>query len=396
MIRFIFLVGCLILMTPVIMLGQTAEQEDIQFLIIEALTNNPDIAAELSRMDMLDQRITQAGALDDPELRFKLMEMPGFKPSEAMYANLELMQMIRFPTKLSTQSDIASVQAEHAHHDHLHVVLGVIAELKSAYAMLWYARTAFALTQENQRLVEQILRTAQTRYAVGSSSQQDVLKTNIELARLKTKEASLKQEIIAAESMLRSILNRPATSPVGGIEMGPLPEVNQSLDDLLSFGLANKPMLVHDSLTVRESDLMLNLSRQEYLPDFNLSLEYVTSPLLGHKQWSVMVGITLPFAPWTLGKASARVQEAQAGRAMSASKFQSAKNMTYAKIQENYEAVRAYETEVKYYEQTILPQTKQSLQALMAEYQTGTTSYLMLLDTYRMYQEMSMDAAMAR
>ena len=32
----------------------------------------------------------------------------------------------------------------------------------------------------------------------------------------------------------------------------------------------------------------------------------------------------------------------------------------------------------------------------MSEYQTGSASYLMLLDSNRMYQEISMDAAMAR
>ncbi|HEX9829561.1 MAG TPA: TolC family protein, partial [Bacteroidota bacterium] len=282
------------------------------------------------------------------------------------------------------------------HHDHLEKVISVIADLKSAYAMLWYARTASELTRENQQLVELILSSAQTRYAVGGTSQQDVLKTNIELAKLKTKEASLRQEEIAAESMMRAILNRSSARPIGQISLEPVRTLRYSVDDLLAFGLANKPMLVHDSLSVHEQDLMVSLTRQEYLPDLSLSLEYVTSPLLGHKQWSFMVGITLPFAPWTLGKASARVQEAQSERSMMASKYQASKNMLQARIREQYAAVKAYETEILYYENTILPQTRQSLQALMSEYQTGSASYLMLLDSYRMYQEISMDAAMAR
>ena len=396
MTRFLFLVWYVALIAPVVSFGQTTEPEELQFLIIEALMNNPDIAGEVARMEKFEQRTPQASALDDPQLIFKLMEMPGFDPGRAMYANLELMQMIRFPSKLSTQRAIATVQAEHAHHDHLEKVISVIADLKSAYAMLWYARTASELTRENQQLVELILSSAQTRYAVGGTSQQDVLKTNIELAKLKTKEASLRQEEIAAESMMRAILNRSSAMPIGQISLEPVRTLRYSVDDLLAFGLAHKPMLIHDSLSVHEQDLMLSLSRQEYLPDLSLSLEYVTSPLLGHKQWSFMVGITLPFAPWTLGKASARVQEAQSERSMMASKYQASKNMLQAKIREQYEAVKAYETEILYYENTIIPQTRQSLQALMSEYQTGSASYLMLLDSYRMYQEISMDAAMAR
>ena len=395
MARYLFVFVCTIFFSS-LAFAQTAEPEELQFLIIEALTKNPDIAGEIYRMQMFEQKITQAGALDDPRLTFKLMEIPGFKTGEAMFANLELMQMIRFPTKLSTQRAIAGVQAEHAHHDHIEKELSIIAELKSVYAMLWYARTALDLNRENQRLAEQIVRIAQARYAVAGASQQDVLKTNIELARLKTKEASLQQEVTTAESMMRAILNRPATAAIGAIELEPLDTLQLSLGDLLAYGFANRPMLLHDSLSVQERDLMLSLSRQEYIPDLNLSLEYVTSPMLGLKQWSFMVGISIPWAPWTLGKASARVQEAQADRSMSVANFQSTKNMIHAKVREQHAALKAYETELLYYEKTILPQTKQSLQALMAEYQTGSASYLMLLDTYRMYQEMSTDAAMAR
>jgi outer membrane protein TolC len=155
-------------------------------------------------------------------------------------------------------------------------------------------------------------------------------------------------------------------------------------------------MLSQDSLDIVESDLMVSMARQEYIPDFKISIERVTQPLIGVNTWTVMAGITLPFAPWSLSKASARVQEAQADRSMRQSMLQANRNMTEASIRESFARVKAYEIQVQSIEQTILPQSRQSLQSSLTEYQSGRTSYLMLLDAFRMNQDMKMESSMAR
>jgi outer membrane protein TolC len=155
-------------------------------------------------------------------------------------------------------------------------------------------------------------------------------------------------------------------------------------------------MLVHDSLSVFEAELMLRFSRQEYFPDFTVGIERMTMPGSGMGNWTVSAGISLPFAPWTLNKASARVQEAQARRGVMESMSASTRNMIAARVRETYAAVKAWERRASSYEMDILPKTERSLRLLMTEYQTGMTSYLMLIDGFRIYQEMAMDNIMAR
>lgn len=395
MARYVLLLVVVCYISPSVS-AQVVEAEDLQFLIIEAIQKNPRIAADVARMELFERRVPQAGTLDEPQLTYKLMEFPSTRFAEAVYQNFELMQMITFPTKLSTKKAIAQIQAEHAHHDHLETILDVTSQLKSAYAMLWAARTRLAINQENQRLLRQILQAAQTQYAVGKVTLQDVLKTNIELAKQKSHEAAIQKEIAAAESMMRSLLLRPADVPIGPIHLDTLEPIKQTPETLIAYALANRPMLLHDSLSVVEGDLMVSLMKQEYLPDFRVSLERVTMPTLRMKSWSVTAGISIPIAPWTLSKASARVQEATAERAMRTLMFASSKSMVEADIRKTYASVTALEVQVQSFERTIIPQTQQSLQALLAEYQTGKTNYLMLIDGFRMYQEMKMEATMAR
>src|SRR5262245_10974251 len=94
---------------------------DLSFLIAEAMLNNPEIQAALSRWDALEASAERAGSLPDPELKFMQEDMPGFDFGEAMFSRLGLMQTIPFPSKLSLRSEIAGREAEHAHHDHLEV-----------------------------------------------------------------------------------------------------------------------------------------------------------------------------------------------------------------------------------------------------------------------------------
>src|SRR5437867_1362937 len=86
---------------------------DLQFLVAEALITNPEISAAVSQMDVMEARVPQARALDDPELKIMREEW-----TDGTYNNLELMQSVRFPSKLSTQGKLPEIQAQRAHQDH--------------------------------------------------------------------------------------------------------------------------------------------------------------------------------------------------------------------------------------------------------------------------------------
>jgi outer membrane protein TolC len=392
----------LVVLTSRVAISQSAQpaqaaprEENLQDLIEEALARNPEISVEMYKIEVARLHLPQAGALMDPELNFRLMEIPGTDLNKAMYANIELMQVISFPTKLTAQKAIAELLTEHAHHDRMERVLSVIAELKTAMAMLWFARESQGINESNKELLTKILRATETAYTVGKASQQEVLRTNIELARLTINDGRIREQTVSAESRLRALLNRPATMPIGRFEISGQPIQLPSIDLLLTYARENKPILIHDSLNVLEKQLTVGLMKKEYLPDFKFALEYVRMPVLMENRWSVSAGITLPFAPWTIAKTSSKVQEAEAERLMLSSMYTASKNSIENQIRSGYASLQAIEKQLRTTQSTILPQLRQSIQLLLTEYETGKTSYMMLLDGYRMYNEMQLDSAMA-
>jgi outer membrane protein TolC len=262
--------------------------------------------------------------------------------------------------------------------------------------MVWYVRAALGINGENQRLLEQIVAAAQRNYSVGKATQQDLLQARIELARANAEQASLFHEVTAAEAMLRALLNRKSSVAIGPIIIDSLLVPLPQPETLVRFALQNRPMIIHDSLSVTESELMVSMAKQEYLPDLRFSIEYVKLPMIPEQRWSVSAGLSIPFAPWTLSKASSRVSEAKAETGMRMNMLQSSRNMVDAQVRTAYANARASEAMVTAYEREILPQSLQALRSLLADYQTGKAAYLVLIDSYRMYEMTRMDAAKAR
>lgn len=342
--RLTFLVHLVLWIVPAFAQGQTTE--DMQRLIVEALEQNPDIKSELYRLQMMEERIPQARALDDPQFTYSLMEFPGTSVREARFQNFGLMQMIMFPTKLGIRAEIADIGAQTARFQYSEKSLEVVAALKSAYAMLWGARTNLRINKEDQQLLEQILRIAETQYAVGKGSLQDILRTRIQLEKIRLQEATLKQEVIQAESMMMAILNRK-TGAIGEVAYPPFSRIDFPLNRLLDYARHSRPMLLADSLGIEQARKMVSMMRQEYIPDFSIAVERVTMPVERMNMWSVMAGISIPFAPWSLGKASARVQEAMAEQSMRTSMLTASRNMVEAQIRDAFAKVESYARQVE-------------------------------------------------
>ena len=396
-------VACLCMLLLTSARGQVAKESrgsagrmSLDSLLLEAVRANPEIHSALSQAEVMEARIRQAGVLDDPEFTYMRELMPGFNWNEAQMQRLELMQMIRFPSKLTRADEIATLQAyeEHAMHDER--TNDVLASVKTGYYDLWLAQQMGILNGESIRLVEQIVSAARTRYAVGSAGMQDVLKGTVELTRARNDGIVARQQELSAKAMLMALLNRQPGDSLGTASLSAEPARSPSLDTLQYLAVLLRPMVRRDSIAVDEGRTMLSLAHSEYLPDFKLTLQYVTEPTGSFRGWSVFAGISLPFAPWTLARSGGRVEEAEATLRKSVSGYQASRTTVVAEVQDTYYRVESAKEQFVNFRDSILPQAQQALLASMAEYQTGKTDILMLLDACRTYLDLRKEALMAR
>lgn len=365
-------------------------------LIDQALLKNLSLNSYSMEIRALESKIAQIRSLENPELTFKLMEMPRLRPDEAMFANLELMQMIRFPAKISTEARMAQIEVDRAQQIFNEKSVDIIMQVKIAYYELWMIQQNMKLNQQNVELMKQVLEITRLQYSVGKTSQQDVLRAEIEIAKLEKEFLRYQEMEETTLAMLASLLNQDISNFTGLATAPDIISFNFEIEQIQAYALKKCSKLRSDSLMVEREKTMHKLSKLEYLPDMKVGIEYVSSPMTGFRGWSLQAGITLPFSLWTLSKANAKVQEAEANIIKSELIYNNERNMLLSKVREYYAKLRSLIEQWELYDKKIIPLAEQSLQLTLTNYQTGKTDFLMLLDTYRMLTMEKMEAIMIR
>jgi cobalt-zinc-cadmium efflux system outer membrane protein len=365
-------------------------------LLKEASERNPTIRASRHRIAAASARVSQAGTLDDPEFTYMREEMPGFRWNEAVKQRLGIMQMIRFPSKLSGEADLARVSQTSTSYEEAEKVNDVFLRLRSAYYRWWYAQQVQILRLENLQVLRQVSDVTRTRFASGSAMLQDALKVNVEIARAESELFAGRQEVKASAAMLAALVDRDNGDSLGVALLPELPPASQPLDTLECQALRNRPMLLADSLAIEDGRLALSLARSEYLPDLRLGVEYVTFPSSSMTGWNLFASVSIPFAPWTIGKAGGRVEEARATIGGAEATYRATHLMVLSSVREMYALAEAARERESRFRSSIVPQAFRSLEASLAAYRAGKADILMILDTYRTSVDVKMEHLMSR
>jgi outer membrane protein TolC len=365
-------------------------------LIGEALERNPELIAAKHQIAVAEGRASQAGVLPPPTLTYMRDQMNNFVWNEAMMDQWELMQMVMFPTKLSAQSAIGRLQRMQWVEDAVEKGAEIRFRVRSAFAEFWSLQNSRRVVFENVRLMKQFTEIARTRLSVGTGSLEDALKAGVEAAKMENQLIGIEKKQQGMAAMLAALTGRPAGDPIGTALLPEFRNLPLRLDSLLALAVEHRPMLRRDSLMVEEGTRMLSMARQEYLPDLTFGVRYYRFTQMDQRAWSVMAGISLPFVPWSIGRAAGKVEEAEAGLMKSRANFDATRSMVIASVTELYHRTDAAGQQLRNYYDSILPQAHDALMAGVSAYQAGKTDFLMLLDSFRMNLELSMEAIMTR
>jgi len=347
----------------------------LEDLEAEALAVNPAIMAALDRITGGTARIGAEGLLDAPELTYRRKSMPGFRWGDNMTSEWELTQMIRFPSKYGTDRSLAETQSEHTHHQAEEIVNTVLYRLRKAYADLWYVQQKTVLEKENLRITDRVRKIAEARYDVGKSTRNESLMADMLHTRTLNNLIDLRRSELGVKAILGSILNRRPRDTIGYAIISEDPAFPMSLDTLLSLADRIRPMLVHKSMGITEREILLSRSKQMYLPDLRLGVMYMDSRMEGFGGWGISATISLPFAPWSLGRPGASVEEAEAMVSDARNSYEAMKNDVTASVQEAFLRVNAHLEMMKNIARTILPDAEQSLRVSLSLYQNSEVGY---------------------
>lgn len=359
----------------------------------EVQQKNPRLQAFKTRIQSSEARVPQATAWDDPQAAVEFFATPVTSANpfrDGMETDYSLQQAIPLFGQKSLMGNVARANVGMTEQSAAAIERSLIADAKRSYAMLYSAQRRLDVNEENQRLLKQIIESARAKYSVGLTSQGDVLKVQVELAKLQNERATLQQELVAAEAMMNALRASPANTEIGRVAEKQPQQFTGAQDELFDRSLNDRPELRAMRYEIEMNNAEVAVAKRMRFPELMLRGMYKDMKE-GTDQWAAMIGINIPLAPWGIGKYSGKVEESELNVRSSEQSLADMQNMVKAEVRDAFAKVQSRWQQIDRYQQTILPQAEQSLQSTLASYQTDKADFLSLLDTYRLVQMFKME-----
>jgi outer membrane protein TolC len=391
-----------LLLYPGVRTSASAQESNplkLEGLVVEAIQSNPQLQAARNRAGAFGKRVDQVTSWESPQIGVEFFQTPikSF-PNPAkdwMENDYFIQQMIPFPGKLSAMGLASENQANMAEQEYRGLERKIVRELKSAYYELYLAQRKIQVNLENQDLMRNFVGIARKQYEVGMGKQADVLRAQTELSTLINNGLNLQKEKKVAESMINTILSRPANAPLGTVPDVEHESPEWTFEQLQPLAVEARPELKAMNFNIAMNRAEVSAARREYFPDLMAKLTYKDMANTKDDFWSAMVGISIPLAPWSSGRYTSKVEENELNVKSAEGEYSNMKNMVLYEVQQSLVSVQTNQNLVRLYQTTVIPQAEQTLQSTTASYQTGKTEFLMLIDAYRMVLMSRLDYYMA-
>lgn len=354
-------------------------------LVAEAERNHPSIQAAARMVDAKRARIAQARALPDPQLSVGYMgDFAPFKTQRndpASYRTLGVMQELPYPGKRNLRGRIAAKEADAEIPNVEAARRRVRAEVKVAYYELWGVGKAIEITGKNKELLEKLARIAEERYKLGKGLQQDVLRAQVEVTRIRQRQTLLELRRRTLEAQIASLLLRPADTP-----LGPLPAeiaksgLPYSFEELIGKGIESSPEIRRQEELIEQSRLAADLARKEFYPDFSVSWDYQNRTSGMPEMYGLRFTMNLPI--FNKGRRYAAVNEASETQASARQMREAVRTVLMFQVKEQFLAARASEELLTLYLKALVPQSALTLESSLAAYQVGSLDFLSLITNF--------------
>ena len=213
--------------------------------------------------------------LPDPKLKLGAMNLPtdSFDLDQEAMTQLQVGVIQYFPrgSSRSIKSSMNQQKAEKAHFMSKDALLKAAYDVSKNWLELYYWLRAEEIVKQSRSWFSNLVGVTESRYRVGSATQQDVVQSELELDRLtdRLEGIRIKQDIarsdlsrwIGAQASMRGLPNE-------------LPlMLSPGISDALPV-LASHPVIQATDAEIRASSDSVDLSRQSYKPGFAVDVTY--------------------------------------------------------------------------------------------------------------------------
>jgi outer membrane protein TolC len=327
-------------------------------------------------------RYHQVVSLDDPTLSLALAPGSVFGDAPRPGAQIQLSQRIPFPGRLDNAGEIAIQNALAYRGDLEELKLELAARTLAFYFEYYALARSLEINARHQALLQEIRESAASGLATGRSSPQDPLQAEVELARLERQRLSL----AARSEIVRSSLNELLHRHPGAFLPEPLPSLPTEMpvalqrSDVHVAALSEHPALnaARSRLSAREAGV--RLAHLLSWPDIGIMASYNSLMQLPEYRYLLGVSVQLPIR---VSRREAAVEQADAEVAAARSAYRLLESRILLDADRAWQRLEESRSLVQLYRQTLLPVSRDQLEAARTGFTAGQNDFIPLIDSER-------------
>lgn len=335
------------------------------------------------------QRPAIVAALEDPTISASIDHLPfdlmGFDRSAAIEQTFSLSR-IRGHRERAARADArrAFASAELVSQD-------VELDAAGAFWMLAQLRASAQIVERQHATAQQLVAAATARYSTNTGPQSDVLRAQIEAARLDGERRALAAEIRGAEVMLNTSTARDVDAPIPELDTTVLEALPPAPDAITQIA-ARRPELRAGYAAIEQAEADVRVMRSMYAPMAMVRTGPAYTMEAG-SGWMVMVGVTIPL--WR-GKLRAGVAEATAMVDMANADLEAMQRMVQGQARGARETVIAARVRYQALRDEIVPRAAQTIAPTLAAYSAGQVPLVSVVEAAQALWSSERELAMAR
>jgi len=351
----------------------------LQEYLREAALNNAGLKAAFERWKAAVEQVPQAGTLPDPRFNYgyfieEVETRVG--PQRQRYG---IMQVFPWFGKIEARKDAAAANAKAARKQYEARKLKLFFEVKEAFYEYVYLARAIVIAGENLELVKHFEEVARTKYMAAAAGHPDVIRAQVELARLEDRLKTLEDLRGPIVARLNAVLNRQS------FEMLPWPRrekfvpVQIERQKLIELLKQMNPELAALDFELEAAKSKVELAKKKFYPDIGVGVDSIQTDG-GDDAVILMFSMNLPI--WRDSYKAAH-EQAKADVRRTAQQKRESENTLIARSEQVLYDFEDSERKIKLYGDILVPKAEELLGASETAYAGGTIDFLSLVDAQR-------------
>ncbi len=366
---------------------QTADRLTVAAALDLAERQNLDLIAARAQRDVAAAGVRVAGERPNPTASFGASR-------DAPHENALIDQPLEIGPKRQRRIDVARQEGALTETDISAIERQVRRSVREAYYGLAYARGATALQADALKLAERLRDIARARFESGDIPQLELTQAELEATRAHADLQVAQQEEEVALSDLNALLNEPAAKDWDLGDAFATPPPATTLDELLGRAGNSNSEIARISQEERLERSRKALLEAERIPNLGLQFGFdLNNPGSGVNSGGYMVGprgqisMELPIFSHNQGEIA---QSTAAERALER-ELAAARRAADAKVESAYFDLRARQTQVQLYRETVVPSSNRLEEMAEESYRAGKAGILTVLGAQHDVQQAQRD-----